>query len=117
VAAEHKRYGRERFSVDPVPTYVMPKGDDVCIEAFDVIVIGTGPAGEVVAGISPSRGAASRLWRRRWSAVSARFYACMPSKALLRPAEVLAEARRVPGAAQAITGPLMSRPHSRVATR
>ena len=34
------------------------------------------------------------------------FYACMPSKALLRPAEVLNEARRVPGAAQAMSGEL-----------
>src|SRR5260221_14700481 len=30
----------------------------------------------------------------------------MPSKGLLRPAEALAEARRVPGAAQAVTGEL-----------
>jgi dihydrolipoamide dehydrogenase len=30
----------------------------------------------------------------------------MPSKALLRPSEVLAEARRVPGAAEAISGAL-----------
>ena len=34
------------------------------------------------------------------------YYACMPSKALRRPAEALAEARRVSGATQAITGPL-----------
>jgi pyruvate/2-oxoglutarate dehydrogenase complex dihydrolipoamide dehydrogenase (E3) component len=34
------------------------------------------------------------------------YYACMPSKALLRPAQALAEARRVPGAAQAVTGAL-----------
>jgi pyruvate/2-oxoglutarate dehydrogenase complex dihydrolipoamide dehydrogenase (E3) component len=34
------------------------------------------------------------------------YYACMPSKALLRPAEVLAEVRRVPGAAEAVTGDL-----------
>ena len=32
------------------------------------------------------------------------FYACMPSKALLRPADALAEARRVPGTAEAVTG-------------
>ena len=32
------------------------------------------------------------------------FYACMPSKALLRPAEVLAEIKRVPGAAEAVAG-------------
>ena len=30
----------------------------------------------------------------------------MPSKALLRPGELLAEARRVPGVAEAVTGPL-----------
>jgi pyruvate/2-oxoglutarate dehydrogenase complex dihydrolipoamide dehydrogenase (E3) component len=34
------------------------------------------------------------------------FYACMPSKGLLRPGQVLAEARRVPGAAQAVSGQL-----------
>jgi len=34
------------------------------------------------------------------------YYACMPSKALLRPAEALAEVRRVPGAAEAVTGEL-----------
>src|ERR1700722_6863127 len=34
------------------------------------------------------------------------FYACMPSKALLRPGEVLAEAHRVPGAAEGTTGAL-----------
>lgn len=32
------------------------------------------------------------------------FYGCMPSKALLRPQEVLAEAARVPGAAEVISG-------------
>ena len=34
------------------------------------------------------------------------YYACMPSKALLRPAEALAAARAVPGAAEAVTGTL-----------
>jgi pyruvate/2-oxoglutarate dehydrogenase complex dihydrolipoamide dehydrogenase (E3) component len=34
------------------------------------------------------------------------YYACMPSKALLRPAELLIEVGRVPGAAQAATGQL-----------
>ena len=34
------------------------------------------------------------------------FYGCMPSKALLRPAEAIAEARRIPGAAEAVTGEL-----------
>ncbi|MDQ8046370.1 MAG: NAD(P)/FAD-dependent oxidoreductase, partial [Solirubrobacteraceae bacterium] len=34
------------------------------------------------------------------------YWACMPSKALLRPGHLLAEARRVPGVAEAITGEL-----------
>ena len=34
------------------------------------------------------------------------YYACMPSKALLRPGEALREVRRVPGAAEAVTGEL-----------
>jgi dihydrolipoamide dehydrogenase len=34
------------------------------------------------------------------------YYACMPSKALLRPGQVLAEARRVPGVARATNGEL-----------
>jgi pyruvate/2-oxoglutarate dehydrogenase complex dihydrolipoamide dehydrogenase (E3) component len=34
------------------------------------------------------------------------FWACMPSKSLLRPYEALAEARRIPGAAEAVTGGL-----------
>jgi dihydrolipoamide dehydrogenase len=34
------------------------------------------------------------------------YYACMPSKALLRPGELIDEARRVPGVSQAVTGEL-----------
>jgi len=34
------------------------------------------------------------------------YYACMPSKALLRPGELLAEARRVPGVSAAVSGEL-----------
>src|SRR4029077_3873055 len=34
------------------------------------------------------------------------YWACMPSKGLLRPGELLAEVRRVPGAAEAVTGAL-----------
>jgi pyruvate/2-oxoglutarate dehydrogenase complex dihydrolipoamide dehydrogenase (E3) component len=74
---------------------------------FDVIVIGAGPAGEVAAGRLATRG------RRRVAIVEkdlvggeCSFYACMPSKALLRPAELLNEVRRVPGVAEAVTGPL-----------
>jgi pyruvate/2-oxoglutarate dehydrogenase complex dihydrolipoamide dehydrogenase (E3) component len=74
---------------------------------FDAIVIGAGPAGEIAAGRLATRGGKHvAIIERDLVGGECSFYACMPSKALLRPAEVLAEARRVPGAAQAVTGSL-----------
>src|SRR6476469_6496889 len=71
---------------------------------FDVIVIGAGPAGEVAAGRLGEAGLAVALVERELIGGECSYYACMPSKGLLRPAEVLAEARRIPGAAEAVTG-------------
>jgi len=78
----------------------------VSIEVFDVIVIGAGPSGEVVAGDLAGQGRSVAIVEADLVGGGAAFYACMPSKALLRPAEILAEARRVPGAAEAVTGSL-----------
>jgi dihydrolipoamide dehydrogenase len=85
---------------------VVRRGDDAGIDAFDVIVIGAGPAGEVAAGDLAAQGRSVAVVEAALVGGECAFYACMPSKALLRPAEVLAEARRVPGAAEAITGSL-----------
>jgi pyruvate/2-oxoglutarate dehydrogenase complex dihydrolipoamide dehydrogenase (E3) component len=73
---------------------------------FDVIIVGAGPAGEVAAGKLADRGLAVAVVERELVGGECAYYACMPSKALLRPAELLAEAERVPGAAQALSGPL-----------
>jgi pyruvate/2-oxoglutarate dehydrogenase complex dihydrolipoamide dehydrogenase (E3) component len=72
----------------------------------DVIVIGAGPAGEVCSGRLAGEGLDVVLVERELVGGECSFWACMPSKALLRPAELLAEVHRVPGAKQAVSGRL-----------
>jgi pyruvate/2-oxoglutarate dehydrogenase complex dihydrolipoamide dehydrogenase (E3) component len=76
------------------------------MDSFDTVVLGAGPAGEVIAGRLADGGQKVAIVERELIGGECSFWACMPSKALLRPAEVLAEAKRIPGAAEAITGEL-----------
>ena len=65
--------------------------------SFDVVVIGAGPAGEVVAGRLGEAGVEVALVEQHLVGGECSYYACMPSKSLLRPGELLAEVGRVPG--------------------
>ena len=71
-----------------------------------MVVVGAGPAGEVAAGRLAEHGLQVAIVEDRLVGGECSFWACMPSKALLRPYEALAELRRIPGAAQAVTGEL-----------
>ena len=73
---------------------------------FDVIVIGAGPAGEVLAGRTAAAGLSTAIVEERLVGGECGFYACMPSKALLHPGEILDEVSRVPGAREAARGQL-----------
>src|SRR6202020_576020 len=76
------------------------------MQEFDVIVLGAGPAGEVCAGQLADAALAVALVEQELIGGECSFYACMPPKALLRPAQALAEVHRVAGAAEAVTGAL-----------
>jgi dihydrolipoamide dehydrogenase len=73
---------------------------------FDVVVLGAGPAGEVCAGRLGEAGLDVAVIESHLIGGECSFYACMPSKALLRPGELLAEVRRIPGVHEAVTGDL-----------
>jgi dihydrolipoamide dehydrogenase len=66
-------------------------------KTYDAIVLGAGPAGEVIAGRLADAGWQVAIVEKDLVGGECSYYSCMPSKALLRPADVLAEARRIPG--------------------
>ena len=80
---------------------------------FDVVVIGAGPAGEVSAGRVADGGLSVALIEQHLVGGECSYYACMPSKALLRPGELFAEVHRVPGSRR--RSPVASTPKRRCA--
>ncbi|MFI7613424.1 dihydrolipoyl dehydrogenase family protein [Nonomuraea terrae] len=76
------------------------------VTTYDVIVIGAGPVGENVADRVVQGGLSAAIVERELVGGECSYWACMPTKALLRSAAALRAAGQVPGAREAVTGDL-----------
>jgi dihydrolipoamide dehydrogenase len=74
--------------------------------AYDVVVLGGGPVGEVLADRTRAAGLSTAVIESELLGGECSYWACIPSKALLRPVIARADARRVPGLRQSVQGPL-----------
>ncbi|MEE1811022.1 dihydrolipoyl dehydrogenase family protein [Streptomyces sp. BE133] len=75
---------------------------------YDVVVLGAGPVGQNVADHARAAGLTVAVVERELVGGECSYWACVPSKALLRPVVAVADTQRVDGARQAVTGRLDS---------
>lgn len=73
---------------------------------YDLIVLGAGPVGENVADYAAKRGIRVAIVEAERVGGECSYWACMPSKALLRSGHAVRAAQRLAGARQAVTGPI-----------
>ena len=73
---------------------------------YDVIVLGAGPVGQTVADRARAAGLSVAVVERELVGGECSYWACIPSKAMLRPVTAVSDARRVDGAREAVTGPV-----------
>jgi dihydrolipoamide dehydrogenase len=71
---------------------------------FDVVVLGAGPIGQNTAERARAAGLRVAVVERELVGGECSYWACVPSKALLRPVLALSDTRRVDGAREAVTG-------------
>ena len=70
---------------------------------YDLIVVGAGAVGENVADYAAKQGVHTAVIEAELVGGECSYWACMPSKALLRSGNALRAARRVGGAREAVT--------------
>src|ERR1700738_1982124 len=75
-------------------------------QEFDAVVLGAGPVGQTAADRARAAGLSVAVVERELVGGECSYWACVPSKALLRPVIAVSDARRIDGAREAVTGPL-----------
>ncbi len=78
--------------------------------SFDVVVVGAGPGGQHCAGLLADAGLRVAIAERDLVGGECDYWACIPSKTLLRPGEALQAAREAPGAREAVSGGVRPEP-------
>lgn len=73
---------------------------------YDVVVLGAGPVGENVVDRVRAAGLSAAVVESELIGGECSYWACMPSKALLRPALARSDARKVAGLRESVYGPL-----------
>ncbi|MGO8936009.1 MAG: FAD-dependent oxidoreductase [Mycobacterium sp.] len=73
---------------------------------YEVIVLGAGPVGQIAAERARAAGLSVAVVERELVGGECSYWACVPSKALLRPVIALSEVRHIDGAREAATGPI-----------
>ena len=71
---------------------------------YDVVVVGAGPIGQNAAERARALGLSVAMVERELVGGECSYWACVPSKALLRPVIAVSDARRIDGAREAVKG-------------
>src|SRR5438093_9112389 len=73
---------------------------------FDVVIIGAGPVGENIADRAVQSGLRAAIVEHELVGGECSYWACMPTKALLRDAAAIRAARALPAAGENVNGDL-----------